>query len=762
MKRKIYFELFSTAKYNGELIGADCEKYLCPLSRIVHNCGYKGLFLVSGGPSSGKSSNITSFKIHLIKEHKEFIYYDLAELNFKTLTKPKNIPHNCIVIFDSLDEVQSRRCVRNAERLDGIRKEAEELINSFTNDENVVCVIIGSRFNPSRTKIEGYSNNFLKEFEEIVLSELTSDQIDALIEKFKLNVERDSSAYTLFKTPMYLSMAVEMGEVDKEIEDEASFIEAYLNKVHQTKQPQNDKKDSFVNGSLFELAYETIRGRICNKDISIPTAFNSIFGLSIEEEGKFLTSSSIRYINFSAAKYIVNKLYQLYQEDDIDEKHVKRLLDFVVESDNLEVLKFAGELLRHHHQKESIVQALNVSRLKQDADWYFNLCLIIFGHILQIDDNVFALGNVFPAMYCKRIPKLGTIVVMYSDLTRYPYYDYWHYRVVLKAIQSRSSKYIKKTEVDDFVYIGCEDNPFAVLAGYKHAKDELIIKNGCQYICNVAACSTGVSLLGHYEKSDLKNIVVEGQNEAYKSIDGVLFSSDMKKLIKYPGGQKNTRYKIPETVEIIVEEAFAGCYDICDIVLPLSLREIGYAAFASCKSLKQITIPYSVVRINGCAFSNCTSLKNIILPSGLSHIGWWAFSDCDSLEEICLPESVVEIGGFAFSGCKKLLNLTLPSKIETISSGLLSNAEKIESLVLPKSVNKIEDGAFSGMGNLKELFIYSDNISFDVNDFSARFMFWECKKLEYIYLSKYCDIPSSDFYEIYGVHKNCRIVPCLD
>ncbi len=38
--------------------------------------------------------------------------------------------------------------------------------------------------------------------------------------------------------------------------------------------------------------------------------------LSITDDGTFaLSGSSIRYINFAAAKYIVNKFYQLYQED---------------------------------------------------------------------------------------------------------------------------------------------------------------------------------------------------------------------------------------------------------------------------------------------------------------------------------------------------------------------------------------------------------------------------------------------------------------
>lgn len=632
MKRNIYFELFSKAKYNGALIGADCEKYLCPLSRIVRNCGYKGLFLVSGGPSSGKSFNITSFKIHLIKEHKEYIYYDLAELNFKTLTKPKNIPHNCIVIFDSLDEVQSRRCIRNAERSDDIRKEAEALINSFTNDENVVCVIVGSRFNPSATKIEGYSNNFLKGFEEISLLELTNDQIDILIDKFGLNVESGSFAYTLFETPMYLSMAIEMGEVDKAIEDEANFIEAYLNKVHQTKQPQYDNKDSFVDGSLFELAYETVRGRTCNKDISIPTAFNSIFDFSITDDGTFaLTSTSIRYINFAAAKYIVNKLDQFYQEDDVDEKHIKRLLDFVVETDNLEMLKLAGELLRHHPRKESIVQELNASGLKQNTEWYYNLTLILilyfkhsienvkfarddFGNSMRFDaetvimDSEFDAGECFLPMYLSRHDKHYHLAFFYDKIEVYwerlftsnqiiPTVIY----IILATINKCSSKYLQKTIVNGNIYLGSANKPYMCFLDHiNHEQEKNPFNPFRKSLTTTIQIKKTCSWISSYICQQVDKFEVEENNECFASIDGVLFDITGTRLIRFPAFKAGKIYNDPEEATSQEKIKFVRCNE--------SLK------FPSLVATDTYTVSENVTSIANDAFVHCDGLVELFVP----------------------------------------------------------------------------------------------------------------------------------------------------
>ena len=87
MRRKIDFDLFSTARFNGEPIDADKEKKLCPLATVVQRQGYRGKYLLLGNASIGKSSNIESLKLHLIAHNRVFCYFNLNKLNVESLKK---------------------------------------------------------------------------------------------------------------------------------------------------------------------------------------------------------------------------------------------------------------------------------------------------------------------------------------------------------------------------------------------------------------------------------------------------------------------------------------------------------------------------------------------------------------------------------------------------------------------------------------------------------------------------------------------------
>ncbi len=54
------------------------------------------------------------------------------------------------------------------------------------------------------------------------------------------------------------------------------------------------------------------------------------------------------------------------------------------------------------------------------------------------------------------------------------------------------------------------------------------------------------------------------------------------------------------------------------------------------------------------AFSGCTELTEVVLPEGVTEIGMWAFSDCTSLKSITLPKGLTRIGDGAFYDCDSL------------------------------------------------------------------------------------------------------------
>lgn len=127
-----------------------------------------------------------------------------------------------------------------------------------------------------------------------------------------------------------------------------------------------------------------------------------------------------------------------------------------------------------------------------------------------------------------------------------------------------------------------------------------------------------------FMSNNLVSITVSKNNQYFTSVDGVLFSKDMKKLIRYPANKDNDVYVIPEGVEIIAENAFGN-----------SIVEI-------------VELPDSVRYIEGCSFYGCRQLTSINLPNGLISIGNLAFGICPSITEITIPITVTDISHAAF------------------------------------------------------------------------------------------------------------------
>lgn len=68
--------------------------------------------------------------------------------------------------------------------------------------------------------------------------------------------------------------------------------------------------------------------------------------------------------------------------------------------------------------------------------------------------------------------------------------------------------------------------------------------------------------------------VVDKSNPVYSSLDGVLFSKDMTRLLSYPTGKRDKRYSIPEGVKEIGRYAFSNNTNISEIEAPSSIERV--------------------------------------------------------------------------------------------------------------------------------------------------------------------------------------------
>ena len=101
--------------------------------------------------------------------------------------------------------------------------------------------------------------------------------------------------------------------------------------------------------------------------------------------------------------------------------------------------------------------------------------------------------------------------------------------------------------------------------------------------------------------SQLTEIIVSPENSGFSSVDGILYTKNMDKIIAYPGGREGD-FIIPDSVEDLGIDAFGGCYDLTGVTISSNVRTIGERAFFGCSSLQEIVIPDSVTSIAYSAF----------------------------------------------------------------------------------------------------------------------------------------------------------------
>ena len=107
--------------------------------------------------------------------------------------------------------------------------------------------------------------------------------------------------------------------------------------------------------------------------------------------------------------------------------------------------------------------------------------------------------------------------------------------------------------------------------------------------------------LSVYSCKNLRRINVGEGNPYFKSVDGVLFTKDGTKIVRYPMGKNDVTYSIPNGVVTIGEEAFDYAM-IANITIPNTVTGIESSAFENCKNMQSLTIPNSVRTIGTSAF----------------------------------------------------------------------------------------------------------------------------------------------------------------
>ena len=193
---------------------------------------------------------------------------------------------------------------------------------------------------------------------------------------------------------------------------------------------------------------------------------------------------------------------------------------------------------------------------------------------------------------------------------------------------------------------------------------------------------SGVTQIGNYVFRGCANLTainVDANNHRYSSIDGILYSKIQDTLISCPE-KKGGDITVPNTVAVMVNNAFFNCGNILTMNIPHSVVSIGDNVFSYCNSLTAINVDGNNPRYssaNGLLYSKtqdtlirCPVWKQeiivtgtIVLPNTITTIKNAAFLDCKTLRVLTIPKNVTSIENEALYLCNSLTAIIVRAKI---------------------------------------------------------------------------------------------------
>ncbi|MBR3997253.1 MAG: leucine-rich repeat protein, partial [Clostridia bacterium] len=211
---------------------------------------------------------------------------------------------------------------------------------------------------------------------------------------------------------------------------------------------------------------------------------------------------------------------------------------------------------------------------------------------------------------------------------------------------------------------------------YTYRLVSISIPSSVQQICDNAFRNSNISSInipasvkvigeGVFENTtSLESITVDSANTAYTSVDGILYSKDMKTLIAYPAKKNVSDLSLPESVESIAASAFSESYQypIKNFNISKNLTEIGSLPYVY--TLESITVDAEnpeYTSVDGVLFSKD---KTVLLKCPLA-----------KAETYTVPDFVTEIGEYGFS------------------DDYTQRSSKLKTITIPKTVKKIADTA---------------------------------------------------------------------
>lgn len=188
----------------------------------------------------------------------------------------------------------------------------------------------------------------------------------------------------------------------------------------------------------------------------------------------------------------------------------------------------------------------------------------------------------------------------------------------------------------------------------------------------------------------LSEITIDSSNEAYATIDSILYNKDKTILIYYASG------KIAETATILS-----------------SVIEVRSSAFSSANYLKNITTNDKLQRINSFSIINCKNLEIIKLLNSIKMLGLSFIDNCTNLNKVEVASDnqyYASVDGILYNKDQTILylypsnkqssTLTIPDTVRSIEYKAFQHNKWLESIILTENIKKVANKGFYECLNL--------------------------------------------------------------
>lgn len=194
---------------------------------------------------------------------------------------------------------------------------------------------------------------------------------------------------------------------------------------------------------------------------------------------------------------------------------------------------------------------------------------------------------------------------------------------------------------------------------------------------------------------------------------------------------KTSELVIKNGTERICRNSFYSCNGIKKLILPKSLKVIGYNPFVQCGDIEFVSNSPEFVVDNGILF-NKDKTKIICCPRN------------KAVDDFVMPESVNVLERSAFSGCDLMTSIDLKN-VSIIGKSCFTNCNSLRDIFVPDCVTYIGEWAFAHCSSLEKVSIYKDTF-LDKNPLENTKAFLEVRKSRANYI-----IESDNLYSLKGI-----------